>query len=398
MYSRRRFLENSALLSLSPLVPSFISKSAAASPADSDARILVVIQLDGGNDGLNTVIPFANETYEKQRPTLKIRPQRVLKLNDSIGLHPAMKGCANLYDEGRLTIVQGVGYPNPNRSHFESMAIWHQARLNPQQGVRDGWLGRIANTLPGDESTAPDSIFVGTSAVPESLWGPRANALGLADTNDLRLPAGLTAKSVPASTADDVGAFVSRTVSDSYQAAAQFAETTELTDKDAAYPDSELATQLQTISQLIKFGLGTRIYYVSQPGYDTHSAQEFEHRTLLRTFSAALEAFLNDMRGSGLEDRITVLAFSEFGRRVAENVSEGTDHGAAAPVILAGEQTVGGLLGVHPSLTDLIGGDLKMSVDFRQVYDAILANWLDVDSPPLLGGQPELRLFRQPIA
>lgn len=384
MTTRRQFLQQSALVSLSPLLPTFLSRSVTAADAKKDDRVLVVIQLDGGNDGLNTVIPYADENYAGLRRELRIDTKEIIKLNDSVGLHPAMKAAADLFNDNRLAIVQGVGYPNPNRSHFESMAIWHHARLAADGHDSNGWLGRAAETLQPRGTSVPDSIYIGTDTVPVALRGRRANALSLQNESDLQLTAPV-GRAVPTTTSSDITAFVQQSVTQSFDAARQFRESNQLQASSTSdYPETKLAQKLKLVSKLLKLGGQARIYYVSQPGYDTHAAQLYLHSQLLREFTGALKAFLNDLKAAGLEERVAVLAFSEFGRRVEENGSTGTDHGAAGPVFLAGPGIRGGVIGKHPSLIDLDQGDLKMEIDFRQVYATLLQQWIGVSSTQVL--------------
>jgi len=381
--TRRQFLQQSALVSLAPLVPQFVSLSAQAADAQADERVLVVIQLDGGNDGLNTVIPFADENYARFRRELRIKPADVLKLNDSVGLHPAMKAAADLYHDGRLSIVQGVGYPNPNRSHFESMAIWQHARLAADEHDGNGWLGQAAEHMDHQPAVA-DSIYIGSDAVPVALRGRRANALALQSEADLKL----AIPNIPSPArqpTSNIASFVQRSLDQSFAAARQFGESGEAkSSKTEGFPDTPLATKLKLVARLMMLGGGTRIYYVSQPGYDTHAAQLHPHEQLLREFAGALKAFLNHLNEAHLAERTVVLAFSEFGRRAEENGSAGTDHGAAGPVFLAGKGIRGGIVGSHPSLTNLDQGDLKMAIDFRQVYATLLSNWLGVDQKAVI--------------
>jgi uncharacterized protein (DUF1501 family) len=390
MTTRRQFLKHSALISLSPLVPAFLSQSALAADAKPDERVLVVIQLDGGNDGLNTIVPYADENYARFRRELRIKNEDVLKLDAAVGLHPSMKPAAELFEDGRLTIVQGVGYPNPNRSHFESMAIWHHARLKEDEHDGNGWLGRAAELLEPRKIAGADSIYVGPDAVPVAIRGRRANSVSLQNEADLQLAATVGVNASEQAGALDVAAFVQRTVAQSFEAAKRFREskpgnTASGEYPGTAYPGSRLAGKLQLVSKLLQLDGGTRIYYVSQSGYDTHAAQEYQHSQLLREFSGALRAFLNDLKAAQLDDRVVVMAFSEFGRRVQENGSAGTDHGAAGPVFLAGSPVRGGLIGKHPLLSDLDQGDLKPALDFRRIYATLLERWLGVDSKAVLG-------------
>jgi uncharacterized protein (DUF1501 family) len=262
------------------------------------------------------------------------------------------------------------------------MAIWHHARLASSEHDTIGWLGRTADVLKRPESSPADSVYIGAEAVPVALRGRRANSVSLETAADLKLVADVAAKEVPHD-ATDLSAFVQRSLEASYEAARRFSQSA--AGPATGYPATQLAGKLHLIAQLLKLGGGTRIYYASQPGYDTHSTQAYQHTRLLREFSAALAAFLNDLKAAGLEERVIVMAFSEFGRRVQENGSAGTDHGAAAPLFLAGGGVRGGLVGRHPSLTDLDRGDLKMSIDFRQVYATLLTNWIGASAEKVLG-------------
>lgn len=383
--NRRQFLKRSALVSLSPLVPAFLARSVAAADARPDDRTLVVIQLDGGNDGLNTVVPFADELYAKNRKELFLKPAEVLKLDAHVGLHPQMKPAADLFESGRLAVVQGVGYPNPNRSHFESMAIWHHARIASDDHDGIGWLGRTADSWTKPGGPASGSIYVGAEAPPVALRGRRANLLSLENEADLKLAAAVVPQPAAPSAANDLNAFVHRAVDQSYAAALQFSDSPNAqAGANDGYPGSKLGQKLRLISRLLKLGGGTRIYYASQSGYDTHSVQAYQHGQLLRELAGALKAFLDDLRAAKLDGRVVVLAFSEFGRRVDENASAGTDHGAAGPIFLAGSPVRGGVLNRHPSLADLDAGDLKMQVDFREIYATLVQNWLSVPPDPIL--------------
>jgi uncharacterized protein (DUF1501 family) len=367
------------------MVPAFLYEAANAAGHESDARVLVVIQLEGGNDGINTIVPFADEGYARHRRELRIKSDELLKINDQIGLHPSMRGIAKLLEDGQLAIVQGVGYPNPNRSHFESMRIWQTAKFSTDGDDR-GWIGKAFDELPWPRPGGPDAIYVGDSELPRALIGRRTDAAAIATADDLamRMPQEMPAKQT-AAPAQDISAFVRRSVLGAYGTARDLAKSTTQS-SSAMYPDTKLAAQLRLISQFIKSNGGTRVYYAAQSSYDTHYAQLPQHAQLLGELSNALKAFMDDLNVSGLSNRVLVMCFSEFGRRVAENGSLGTDHGTAAPMFLAGGAVRAGLLGRMPSLMDLRQGDLKMSVDFRRVYAAILQDWLRVGSTEALAG------------
>lgn len=380
MFNRRSFLSRSALLSLSPLVPSFLSRSLANESAKRDDRILVVLQLDGGNDGLNTVIPFADENYARFRPQLRIPTADALKLNSDVGLHPAMRSVNAMASEGRFTILQGVGYPNPDRSHFRSMAIWHQGCLDAEANSGFGWLGNALDHSQANRSTSAEAVSVGNQTPPLAMLGRHTQVVSLNRESDLLLPAGFQSYSSATTSGSELNNYVQHVLDHSYQTSRQLSASAQANAKGmpSSYPDTELARQLSLVSLLIKTEAAARVYYISQPGYDTHVGQPATHARLLQTFSDAVKSFFDDLAASKLQDRVTLLAFSEFGRRVEENDGIGTDHGAAGPVFLAGPATVGGIVGRHPSLTDLDDGDLKMSLDFRAIYARVLKDWLQI--------------------
>lgn len=395
MISRRDFLKTSSLLALGPVVPGFLAQTARATQPQADGRVLVVIQLDGGNDGINTVVPYRDEGYARNRQRLALPTNRLIRVNEQLGLHPSLTGFGALLDAGHLAIVPGVGYPNPSRSHFRSMATWHSARLDPEDHNGIGWLGRaLDNQTP--PAGAPAALLVGANQPPAAIRGRRVGADAIERAEDFALTAGADARSVigPAGSADDLTAFVRRSMLDSYAASDQLRRLT-TSANDAAYPSSGLGNRLRLVAQLLKAGFGTRVFYTLQSGYDTHSEQLFPHSSLLFALSGAVKAFFDDLTAARLADRVVVLAFSEFGRRVRENASQGTDHGTAGPVFIVGPAVRAGLHGDMPSLLDLEDGDLKMTIDFRRVYASILNDWLRLPSQAALPGAYEpLALFR----
>jgi uncharacterized protein (DUF1501 family) len=385
MSTRRQFLERSALLSFAPAVPGFLARTARAASLTRDERVLVLLQLDGGNDGINTVVPFGDPEYPKLRKELRLAVDRLHKLSDHVGLHPSMKAAADLVHDGRLAIVQGVGYPNPDRSHFRSMAIWQTARFDEAGLKGHGWLGRAL-----DQSSAlahgPGAVFIGERELPRALMGRRVETASYADASDLvlALPEAASAGLAPAG--DDIASFVNRTVAGAYTTAAELAAAAGRNkDSGARYPGSELARHLELVARSIKAGSASRVYYVIQGGYDTHSLQLPAQAQLLGDLSRAVKAFLDDLAAAKLAERVLLLAFSEFGRRPAENGSLGTDHGTAGPVFVAGARVKPGLIGETPRLGELVDRDLKWSIDFRAVYATILEQWLELPSQTVLG-------------
>jgi uncharacterized protein (DUF1501 family) len=392
MLTRRALLRDCAFLSLAPIVPNFLSRTALAAAPDRDGRVLVVLQLDGGNDGINTVVPFGDEAYAKHRRELRLPTDKLCKIAEGIGLHPAMRPAADLFEGGRLAIVQGVGYPNPDRSHFESMSIWQTARLGRPGGDVPGWLGRALD-VAGRAGGEPAAVHVGAQNLPRALFARRATTTSFADASDLSLA--LAAPPVERPKADvqaddDLSAFVHRTVTGAYATAAELeAATSQKNDAAARYPASELARRLDLVARSIKAGSPARVYYVIQGGYDTHAVQLPAQSQLLREFAGAVRAFLDDLAAARLADRVVLMAFSEFGRRPEENGSLGTDHGTAGPVFLAGSRVNAGLVGKTPLLGDLQDGDLKWSTDFRSVYATLLGRWLNLPPDEILGGHFE---------
>jgi uncharacterized protein (DUF1501 family) len=394
-------INGSALVALNPTVPAFLAQSARAAGPDRDGRVLVVIQLEGGNDAINTLVPFADEGYARNRKVLRIAEKGLIRVNDRVGLHPALRGMGDLLQRGHLALVPGVGYPNPNRSHFQSMAIWQTARLDPEDLNGPGWIGRSLDervgTAASPSATGGAALFIGEDAPPTALRGRRSSATALERIEDLTLPPGSTRSLVQTrlttgqGTGDDLGAFVRRSMLDAYTSAERVADLTRgpLANADVSYPNTTLAGRLKTVSQLLKADLPARVFYTIQSGYDTHAGQSNTHFVLLNELSGAIKAFLDDLAAAKLAERVTVLCFSEFGRRVAENSSAGTDHGTAGLVFLAGPKVRAGVHGSVPSLTDLVDSDPKISTDFRRVYAAVLEDWLGLPSISSLGAKFE---------
>ncbi|WP_339730499.1 DUF1501 domain-containing protein [uncultured Gimesia sp.] len=393
MLTRRQFLDTSfqstSILSLASSVPCFLTRSLqAAENKKNNGRILVVIELNGGNDGLNTVVPFTDENYRKYRKALRISESKVLKLNPEIGLHPALKDAAKLVEDGRLAVIQGVGYPNPNRSHFESRGIWQSAQPNPKAHGGYGWLGRALDQKSNRAQTFADAICLGDIDPPQALRGRQSTQSTIRNLAELQLDSQSVNADVGSdkNTTDDLRQFVRRRTVDARATVERIAKLNNASQTKTRYPQSGLANRLKDIARLIRAELEPRVYYTVQSGYDTHINQKLNHYRRLSEFSGALNAFLNDLRDSQLDERVLVLVFSEFGRRVAENDSQGTDHGTAGPVFLAGPAVKAGLHGTPPDLADLQDGDLKMTTDFRSVYATILSKWLDINPQSCLQG------------
>ena len=398
-HTRRDFLRftlgGSSLVALNATIPNFVGRTAAQAPdaARAGARdtILVVVQLTGGNDGLNTVIPYNDADYRRLRPTLRI--QNHLRVNDRIGLHPSLTGFQSLLQDNALCILQGVGYPNPSQSHFRSMDIWHAA--STAETLNEGWIGKALRHVPAATSF---HLANPNEAAPLALTGAPARVPSIATLDDfqLRLQASsaadrrrqrdfLQSVSRPTSNQPSLLDFVQRTAVETYQSTQRVAEVGRNYQPRVPYPTSALGNHLKLAAQLIDAGLGARLFYVTHENYDTHAGQLPVHANLLRDLSESITAFYRDMAARGQGERVLIMTFSEFGRRGHENGSQGTDHGSGAPMLLVGGRVRSGIVGEHPSLTNLQNGNLPHHFDFRQVYATLLDRWLGVPSRQVLG-------------
>jgi uncharacterized protein (DUF1501 family) len=399
--NRREFLQvglaSSGLVAWGLNVPAFLSRTAAAAPAidKKGARdtILVVVELTGGNDGLNTVVPFKDPEYAKLRPTLKQSPGELKKVNDEVGLHPALAGFASLLEDHALTIVQGVGYPNPTQSHFRSMDIWQAG--STAETETEGWLGRTLKSMKG----APAFHLKGGNAnAPLAFEGAPVRVPSIATLEEFQLQmaaaSGADKKDqrevIEGAVKSGTGKpglldFVARTAASTYASSRRLQEIGKNYQPKSPYPNTPLANRLKIAAQLIDADLGARVFYVSLDNFDTHATQAPAHANLLGQLSGAMTAFYKDVAARGHGDRVLMMTFSEFGRRARENGSRGTDHGEAAPMFLIGGKVRAGVVGAHPSLTKLSMGNLTFHTDFRSVYGTILDQWLGVPSKDVLG-------------
>lgn len=394
---RRDFLKQSlaasSLVALGELtIPGFLAHSAQAAQTNAAGRKLVVVQMIGGNDGLNTVVPHRQDGYLRARRSLRIPSGQIQKITDEIGLHPAMGQMAKLVEDGRLSVVQGVGYPNPDRSHFRSMEIWETARVETG-ALESGWLGRtIDYRSEHDKGGDIPALHLGGRVLPLALKSPKIQVPSISNLEQYKLRANspelkraLTDSSSSVTRSDDpLLGFIQRTTVAAYKSSEKLEEVTKQKSKLANSPYG-LAQRLGQIAQMIKAGFQTPIYYTSLDGFDTHANQLGSHAALLTELSDSIAEFHRDLAESKLADQVVVLAFSEFGRRVAENASAGTDHGAAAPLFLSGPVKKAGLVGEHPKFDKLDDGDLIHHTDFRNVYASLLEEWLGCPSAPIIG-------------
>ena len=402
MFNRRHFLtrtlQSSSLLAVGTVVPQFVSRTAQAAAPGKD-NILVVLEMTGGNDGLNTVIPFADDLYHKARPTLRQTKDVVIRLDDHVGLNSSMLGFKAMFENGQLAVVQGVGYPNPERSHFEAMDIWQSA--DPKRLLTTGWLGRAVTEMKNMSGGVP-ILQLGSRGLPLALTGTQGGgAITINDQNSFRLEIGggkiaqqkarrrliedLAAAPVKQAD-DDLASFIKRRQVQTLTAVETLRNLLE-GPNPLPRQGAGLSQKLQLIAGLIERGFGTRIFYVSLDGFDTHAGQAPTHANLLADLARSVSEFFETLKKTGHDNRVRLMTYSEFGRRVQENGSRGTDHGAGSCLFLAGPSVKGGVVGKHPSLADLDADDLKFHTDFRRIYATLLDGWLECDSKAVLGAK-----------
>ncbi|HWL94323.1 MAG TPA: DUF1501 domain-containing protein [Phycisphaerae bacterium] len=435
IFTRREMLARGlTLVSAAATIPYFLDRTAVAVAGANDGprsgrqrgneaeRILVVLQLAGGNDGLNTIVPVGNDRYYEARPQIAIPKNETLKVNDDLAFPKQAEGLKRLYDDGLLAILQGVGYPNPNRSHFVATDIWSTA--DPTEATHNGWIGRYFDcACKGSDRPNPRRGIALTQEAPLAMQGARFSPVSFGSPDELtfRGPAAggkgtetfnklNRAKKRPGLRGDEpfapknevsALAYLERMAMDARASADEIQSATGSTGANQRGGfqfrfkrpgrGGELGAQLEMVHRMIAAGLETKVYYVSMGGFDTHAGQIGRHPNLIQQLGEALHEFVDNLRDAGLLDRVTIMTFSEFGRRVAENGSNGTDHGAAAPLFVIGNHIRPGVHGEHPSLepNELDAGDLQWHTDFRSIYAAVLEDWLKTNPERILGGPYE---------
>ena len=389
--SRRRFIQRSMLAtSGSLLVPQFLKAFENRSlPVTSD-NILIVLQLSGGNDGLNTVVPYRNDLYYQARPTLGITKEKIIPVSDELGFNPALVTFRELYDQGHLTVINNVGYPNPDRSHFRSMDIWQTASQSNEY-LSTGWIGRYLDSSC-EQCGAHTAVEIDDSL---SLVMRGESIKGMAIKDPAKLYQATQTpffKKVSEGHSDEPTLnYLYKTMAETVSNAKYIYDKSHIPQSNIEYPNSEFAKRLKTIAELIQSGIQTKVYYASLSGFDTHVRQAGQQERLLTMYSEAVSTLVKDLKASGNFDRSMIMTFSEFGRRVEENASSGTDHGTANNLFLVGGKLKKpGFYNETPNLTKLDQGDLIYDIDFRQVYATLLKNWLGADDQIILsqGFQP----------
>lgn len=386
---RRAFIQTSALASAAMLLPKFLKGHEQNADIKSN-KILVVIQLTGGNDGLNTVVPYENSLYYNARPTIAIPKNQVHKLNDELGLHPDMKGIKNLFDNGQVCVINNVGYPEPDRSHFRSMDIWHTAS-NSNEYKHSGWLGRYLDDKC-KSCDLPTQLLEIDDTLSLALKGEKLNGLALKDVKRLYNTTTspfihqLSTQYLAANHEHENATYLYKTLAETVSSADYLYKTSKIFHNATTYPNYEFGKSMKTISEFIISGINTSVYYVSLGSFDTHFNQPKRQSDLLKQLSETVEIFMKDMQQYGKLNDVLLMTFSEFGRRVQENASSGTDHGTANQLFLFGNNfKKNGIYNAAPNLSDLDDGDLKFTVDFKNVYATILKKWLQVDEQKILG-------------
>ena len=405
-YTRRDFLKatlgTATMLSLASPAPNLLLRAAGAGTARRDDRdtVLVVVQLSGGNDGLNTVVPYADDEYARNRPTLRLKPKDVHKIDSYLGFHPRMEAFSRLHKEGHLSILHGVGYPNSDRSHDVAMRHWHTAEPdNPN--CQTGWLGRAADSVWHTKQKDTPAVFVGPIIQPFSMRAEHVIIPSIQSPDDLTIdPApgeSPPKQAVESFRVDKDNPLLNhlRDCTANARANSRRIEAAARTSANKAeYPAFRLAETLHTVAHLIRADVGIRIFFTELGGggiggFDNHANQLGNHCSLLHHLSESLAAFIHDLKKDKVLDRVLVMTISEFGRTVKENGRRGTGHGAAAPIFLAGGKLKNGLIGSHPSLNDLDNGAMKFHTDFRRVYATVLDKWLGFESRIILDKQYE---------
>ena len=391
--NRRDFIKKSALASGVVFVPQFVKALEPLATNRWSKKKLVIIQLSGGNDGLNTVIPFDNDIYYQKRPQLAIPKNKVLRLNDSLGFHPSMKAFEKLFKNGEMTIINNVGYPNPNRSHFRSTDIWHTAS-DSNKYLNTGFLGRyldVYGNKPYSGIEVDDSL---------SLMMKGKIRKGIATKNPENLKRFSSApffkKVLKEHNNEHLSehnlGYLYKTLIETKSSANHIYKTSKKYSSNVDYPNNPFAKQLQCIGQLINAGLDTDVFYASMGGFDTHVYQIKKQERLLSIMSESVHAFVDDLKKGKSFENTVVMIFSEFGRRVAQNAANGTDHGAANNVYIIGKDLKSpGFLNNGPNLSSLDNNkDLQYEIDFRAIYASLMNNWMQCDYTQLISNKFEL--------
>lgn len=396
LIKRKEFLQIGSLATASMMLPQFLKAFEGKQTVPPGNKVVVVLQLSGGNDGLNTVIPFRNDLYYKARPELGIQKENALAITDEVGLHPSLMAFQELFNDGSLGIINSVGYPNPDRSHFRSMDIWHAASQSNQYWST-GWIGRYLDAQCQHCDKPTQAIEI-DDVLSLALKGNDINGIAVKDPKRLYGTSNeIFFKDILQQHKNSEDApvdYLYKTLAQTLSSADYIFKQSKLHPANTQYPSTELGKNLKTIASLIFSDINTRVYYVSLGSFDTHVNQPAQQQKLFTQMNDAVAAFVKDLKQNNRFEDVLLFTFSEFGRRVQQNASNGTDHGTANNMLLvSGGLKQKGLINPVNDLSDLQEGDLKYQVDFKNVYATILKNWLGADDRSILGNKYEYMLF-----
>jgi uncharacterized protein (DUF1501 family) len=390
LIKRKEFIQIGSLATATLMLPKFLKTFDGKTMVPEGNKVVVILQLSGGNDGLNTVIPIRNDLYYSARPRLGIERAKALSITDEVGLHPSLTALKELYDDGGLAIINSVGYPNPDRSHFRSMDIWQTASQSNQY-LSSGWVGRYLDAQCSGCDKPTQAIEI-DDVLSLAMKGKNINGIAVKDPKRLYGTSNEKFfRDVMKNHHDDGEQpvdYLYKTMAETLSSADYIFKQSRLHPTSAEYPGTELGRSLKTIASLIFSDINTKVYYVSLGSFDTHTNQEAQQERLFTQMSDAVKAFVNDLKANGRFNDVLLFTFSEFGRRVSQNASGGTDHGTANSMFLvSGGLKQKGLINEMPDLNDLNEGDLKYNVDFKNVYATVLNKWLNADDQMILGNK-----------
>lgn len=394
---RKEFIQVGSLATASMMLPKFLKAFESGTMVPPGNKVTVVLQLSGGCDGLNQIIPVRNDLYYKARPRLGITRDKALSLTDEVGIHPALSGLKELYDDGSMAVLHNVGYPNPDRSHFRSMDIWHTGSQSSEYWTT-GWVGRYldAQCMGCDKPTQAIEM---DDVLSLALKGDDIKGIAVKDPRRLYGTANEKYfKEINKNHANEPGEqpvdYLYKTLAETMSSADYIFQKSKMHPSAADYPKTDLGNSMKTIASLIFSDINTKVYYVSLGSFDTHINQDGQQQRLFTELNDAIKAFTKDLKANNRFDDVLLFTFSEFGRRVAQNASNGTDHGTSNNMIfIGGGLKQKGLINEMPNLADLDEGDLKYKIDFKNVYATVLKNWLNADDIKILGKQYDYLKF-----
>ena len=394
---RKEFIQLGSLATASVMLPKFLKAFESGTVVPPGNKVTVVLQLSGGCDGLNQIIPIRNDIYFKSRPRLAVVKDKALSLTDEVGIHPALSGLKELYDDGSMAVLHNVGYPNPDRSHFRSMDIWHTGSQSNDYWTT-GWVGRYLDAQCSGCDHPTQAIEI-DDVLSLALKGEHIKGIAVKDPRRLYGTANEKFfKEVNKNHADETGEhpadYLYKTLAETMSSADYIFQQSKMHPSSADYPKTDLGNSMKTIASLIFSDINTKVYYVSLGSFDTHINQEAQQQRLFTELNDAVKAFVKDLKANNRFNDVLLFTFSEFGRRVAQNASNGTDHGTSNNMIfIGGSLKQKGLINDMPDLADLDEGDLKYKIDFKNVYATVLNKWLNADDVKILGKQYDYLRF-----